>query len=264
MKKFKVGASLILLVAICLVFKNFLLLLNYFFALILHELAHLFVATARGYKLKQLRLDMFGLSLSLDEKIADKDAFAINLAGPLFNLVLCVICVACYWLVPESYYYLNLFCISNLCLAIFNLLPIYPLDGGKIFRSIFKNEKTYLKTDLILRITLCVLFAALFVFSCFNNINFFYILMSIFLLTSKPNREPTVSVFKTAKEKDFSKIVLIKVNENNTIFDLLKRIKRAHYTIFYCNTTKTHYLDEDGLINLSLTKPLNCQLKQIL
>lgn len=264
MKKFRVGVSLILLVAICLVFKNFLLLLNYFFALILHELAHLFVATARGYKLKQLRLDMFGLSLSLDEKIADKDAFAINIAGPLFNLVLCVICVACYWLVPESYYYLNLFCISNICLAIFNLLPIYPLDGGKIFRSIFKNEKSYLKVDRMLRVALCLIFIALFVLSFFKTINFFYALMAMFLLSSKPNKQPTITIFKTAKEKDFAKIVLIKVNENNTIFDLLKRIKSAHYTIFYCNTTKTHYLDEDMLINFSLTHPLDSKLINII
>lgn len=264
MKKFKVGPSLIFLVAVLVVFKNFLLLLNYLFALILHELAHLFVATTKGYKLKQMRLDMFGLSITLDDEIADKDAFAINIAGPIFNLLLCLICMALYWAVPASYKFLSMFCVANFWLATFNLLPIYPLDGGKIFRAFFKTDKAYKRTDFFLRLTFSILFGALFVFSCFKQINLFYLIMLMFFATSKPKTKPTFTIFKTAKQKNFSKVVLIKVNEDCTIIDLLKQIKRAHYTIFYCNTTKTRYLDEDNLINFSLCNPLTTKLNQIL
>lgn len=264
MKKFKVGASLLFLIVILIAFKNFLLLLNYFVALILHELAHLFVANLKGYKLKQVRLDIFGLSISLEDKILDKDSFAINIAGPLFNLILCLICMSLYWAVPSSYAYLNNFCFANFCLAVFNLLPIYPLDGGKIFHSFFKSEKTYRKTDLTIRIILSVLFGLLFVVSCFKTVNLFYLIMVFFFVTSMPKNTPTFSIFKTAKEKNFSKIVLIKVNEKCTILQLLKQIKRNQYTIFYCNSTKKHYLDEDNLINLSLSNPLTSSLKEIL
>ncbi len=263
MKKFKVGASLLFLIVILIAYKNFLLLINYFVALTLHELAHLFVATLKGYKLKQARLDIFGLSIELDNKILDRDSFAINIAGPILNLILCLVCMSLYWAVPKSYVYLNNFCFANFYLAMFNLLPLYPLDGGKIFRSMFKNEKSYKRTDLAIRIILSILFAALFIVSCFNSINLFYLIMMFFFVTSTPKIKPTFSLFKTAKEKNFSKIVLIKVNDECTILQLLKQIKRNQYTIFYCNSLNTPYFDEDKLINLSLNNPILTPIKEV-
>ncbi|MBQ8615437.1 MAG: hypothetical protein IJ415_02605, partial [Clostridia bacterium] len=133
MKKFKIGPSFFLLIVVCIMTKNIVLMLNYLLALFLHEIAHLWVAGKRGYSLRTIKLDMFGLAVDLNEKVDDKDQFAINIAGPVCNLFVCVLCLATYWLIPTSYIYLNTFCFSNLILAIFNLLPVYPLDGGKIF-----------------------------------------------------------------------------------------------------------------------------------
>ncbi len=264
MKKFRVGISFVFVVLICLIFKNFLLLLNYLIALILHELAHLFVATTRGYKLKQACLDMFGLSITLDEKIADSDSFAINLAGPMFNFILCLVCMSLYWLIPASQRVLNLFCLSNFCLAIFNLLPIYPLDGGKIFRSMIRTDKAYKILDRTIRIIFSLAFLVLFVLSCFNKINFFYLVMVLFFVTSRPPSTSTLTLFKTLKEKNFNKIVLLKVNETTTLFDLLKKIQSKTYTIFYCNTLKNPYIDEDMLINYSIRYPLDSKLINVL
>ena len=141
MKKFKIGFSFLLLILICAITQNFLLLINYLLALTFHELAHLFIALKRGYTLKKFKLSLFGVSVELTENVEDKDAFAINMAGPVLNLFLCLICVAFYWFIPNSYQVLNVFCISNLTLGFFNLLPIYPLDGGKIFISIIGAKK---------------------------------------------------------------------------------------------------------------------------
>ena len=145
MKKVKLGASLILLVLLAILTNSFSLIINYLLALTLHELAHLFVATKLGYSLKFIKLDMFGLSIELNEAIADKDSFKINVAGPVFNLLLCVICMALYWLLPLSYFYLNTFCFANLVLAIFNLLPIYPLDGYRIVDSFCRFDNKFLQ-----------------------------------------------------------------------------------------------------------------------
>ena len=143
MKKFKIGISFYLLILLCVCTKNLMLLFNYFVALILHELAHLWVATTKGYKLKQMHLSMCGLFIKLDEDIEDKDAFLINIAGPSLNLLLSVFCLALFWLVPTSYNYLSTFCISNLALAVFNLIPVYPLDGGKVVKGLFTNKKHF-------------------------------------------------------------------------------------------------------------------------
>ena len=129
MKKIKIGASFLLIIFVSLLCGQVVLILNYFLALSLHELAHMWVAVKNGYSLKLIKLDIFGLSIELNEIIDDKDGFRINVAGPVCNLLLCLLCLAFYWLVPTSDFYLNTFCFCNLILAIFNLLPVYPLDG---------------------------------------------------------------------------------------------------------------------------------------
>ena len=156
MKKIRVGPSFLLLVLLGFLTGKFVLIFNYLCALILHELAHALVAVRAGYSLKLIKLDVFGLSIELNERIDDKDCFKINIAGPIFNLLLCVICMAMYWLIPSSYGYLNTFCFCNLVLAIFNLLPVYPLDGGKIFRGLIKSDKTYKVLDCVIRYFLAV------------------------------------------------------------------------------------------------------------
>ncbi len=262
MKKFKVGTSLILLILFGLLTKNMGLIVNYMLALTLHELAHLWVAVKSGYSLKFIKLDMFGLSVELNETIDDKDSFKINVAGPVFNLMLSIVCMALYWLVPISFHYLNTFCFANLILAIFNLLPVYPLDGGKIFRGMIKSNKTYKILDCVIRYSLAGLFLCAFVLSCFGDVNFLLLIIAIFFLTSKGKHAPTMSIFKFNQNKQFDKVVILKVNETETLFNLIKQIKTYHYTIFYAPKLNK-YFDEDNIIELSLKHSLTTMINEI-
>ena len=261
MKKVKIGLSFFALVLLCFLTNNILLLINYFSALILHEMAHLFVAISKGYKLKKLHLSMFGLHLDLNEKIDDGDSFLINIAGPSINLLLAVVCVALFWIFPASYTYLKSFCIANLSLAIFNLIPIYPLDGGKIFGSLFKNRKHYLVFNNVVKYLLVTIFAGLFIISCFNTINFIYLIICLFFISLKNDKTTTVSLFKFSKKNKINKVVMLKIDKNITLFNLLKLIKTNNYTIFYCKDYITKYIDEDTIIDLSLKYPLTTALK---
>ena len=217
------------------------------------------VAAGRGYSLKKIKLDMFGLSVDLNEKVDDKDQFAINIAGPICNLVLCVLCLAIYWLVPTSFYYLNTFCFANLILAIFNLLPVYPLDGGKIFRGMIKSDKAYNILDKVIRYTFALVCICAFGISCFSVPNLLLIIVAIFFVTSKADKTPTMSIFKYRQNKYFDKVVILKVEETETLFNLIKQIKSHHYTIFYVPKL-SKYFDEDNIINISLNNPLVTRL----
>ncbi len=257
MKKFKVGLSFLLLLGFCFITKSVILLMNYLLALFLHELAHLFVATKKGYTLNKIKLDMFGLSLDLDEPIMDKDNFAINIAGPMFNLFMCLLCLAFYSLVPSSYAYLNIFCFSNLMLAVFNLLPVYPLDGGKIFRSLIKSNKTYRIVDKIVRWSFALACICLFfVFKEITNSAMFLILALFFILSK--NRTYSLSIFKVKQNKSFDRVVILKVDENMNLFQMIKKIKPKNYTIFYFPQTH-RYMDEEELISLATQYPLNAK-----
>lgn len=260
MKKFKIGISFYLLVILCIFTNQLMLLFNYFIALILHELAHLWVAASKGYKLKQMHLSMCGLFIKLDEEIEDKDAFLINIAGPSLNLLLSVFCVALFWLIPTSYNYLSVFCVSNLALAVFNLLPVYPLDGGKVISSLFKNKKHFKVFNNVAKYILVALFASLFIYSCFNIINYFYLIMAIFFLTLTDNKTPTLSVLKFRNKNKIEKIIMLKINPTETLFAMLKQLKNNVYTIFYCKETKQQYIDEESVISLSTKYPLTTQI----
>jgi len=261
MKKFKIGISFFILVFICVTFNKFLVLLNYFSALALHELAHLFIAKSRGYKLKQIKLDMFGLAVDLDENISDKDSFAVNIAGPAMNLFICLLCVVIYWFFPVSVLYLNTFCLANLALALFNLLPVYPLDGGKIFSSIIHNEKAYTILDRVIRLIILTVFFCLFICTYFNKPNFLFLVLGVFFVTSFKRKAPTFSLLKYRKQKDFQRAIILKITGEETLFYLLKKIKQKDYTIFYFNQK---YIDEDNVIDLSLKNPLTCRIVDVL
>ncbi len=250
-----------MLILIMLLTQNFLVFVNYMLALFLHELAHLWVAIRRGYSLKLIKLDMFGLSLDLNEVVDDKDIFAINISGPMFNLLLCLLCMSAYWLFPVSYLYLNAFCFSNLVLAIFNLLPVYPLDGGKIFKNMFKAEKTYKIVDKVIRCSLALACICLFLWSIKSQLNIFFLILALFFLTSKANT-PTFTVFKFNQNKSFDKVVILKASENENLFQLLKKIKHQHFTIFYLPQTK-RYLDENEIVTLATNHPLTTKCEDL-
>ena len=261
MKKFHICTSFILIVLLSICFNKFSLLINYFLALSLHEMAHIFVAINKGYKLKQVRLDIFGMSVELDESIDTQDNFAVNIAGPLCNILISVSCVALYCLIPMTYWVLKDFCVANLVLAVFNLLPIYPLDGGKIFRGFVKSDKTYKILDIVVRFSLVLMCLTGFVFSCFKSANYLLLLLSFFFVVSKGKQEPTMSIFKYKKAKVY-RVELLKVSEEENLFNLIKRIKSNYYTIFYCPQTK-RYIDEDSLIDLATKFPLTNTLKEL-
>ena len=262
MKKLKIGVSFFALVIVCVITHKIVLLINYFSALIIHELAHLFVAKNKGYNLKQIRLDIFGLSIALKEDVEHKDEFAVNVAGPLCNLIMCLICCSLYYFFPITTKVLNEFCLSNFALAAFNFLPIYPLDGGKIFYGLIKSDKLYNVLDKIIRYSFVTVFAVLFVVSCFSNANFMLLVMVIFFLTSGKKRTPTFSIFKFSKKTQL-KIRLVKIKEDMDILTLVKFLKKSTYTIFYCNTLSKKFIDEDEWIEISLSHKLNTKLKDV-
>ena len=263
MKKFRIGASFFVLFVVCVLTKNIVLLVNYVLALLLHEFAHVFVAGLKGYKLKEMKLGVCGVVVKLDEQVEDQDAFLINLAGPAINLFLSLCCVALFWIVPTSYNILKTFCFANLMLATFNLIPVYPLDGGKIFKNLLKNDKKHKKINKILKILTYLIFFSLFIVSFKYKVNVFYLIMGVYFLTLKEDQYPTFSIFKYSKKRQIEKVVIIKISSNNTLFELVKMLNSKYYTLFYCADLNNHYIDEDKLIELSTKHSLTTTLKEL-
>lgn len=112
-----------------------------FVSVLLHELAHSLVAQARGLPVRSITLFIFGGVSNLEEE-AKKPAieFTMTIVGPLTSLALAVIFWGLSQLIdtPSSpaAAMLNYLWQINALLAAFNLLPGFPLDGGRVLRSI--------------------------------------------------------------------------------------------------------------------------------
>lgn len=112
-----------------------------FVAVLVHELSHSFVALARGQEVDSITLFIFGGVSNLKaEAKRPKDEFLVAVVGPLTSIILAGV----FWAIHQALSpgdtplggVLLYLAYINLALGIFNLLPGFPLDGGRVLRAI--------------------------------------------------------------------------------------------------------------------------------
>lgn len=173
-----------------------------FFAL-LHEMGHLMCGILLGLKPKSLKIMPLGLSAEFkvspeeyNKKIKQGNPLAIKktiiaLAGPIVNLF--IIFVVYFfkenmdWVIYQEIIY------SNLLIALFNLLPIYPLDGGRVVCGILHiikgKKKSLLLTNQIANLTMVCLTAISSIgIYYYKNIAILFIIIYLWSMTIIENR----------------------------------------------------------------------------
>lgn len=176
----------------------------------------------------------FGAVLYGAENLQKKDTLAISLAGPAVNLILISFVYAMWWIAPVTHDYTVDFLNANLGILFFNLLPIYPLDGGRALLALSKNT---VKTQKILR-HIGVIFAGilliLFIASAFFSINFSLIMLAIMLYISSTSKEPDDNYIHIANSATLTKNYEAPIKtetyilaDHLTLIELLKLIKSS-------------------------------------
>lgn len=112
-------------------------LVTFLLAAALHEGGHLLAARWRGVPVRALSMTAFGCVLDfVDEALVrDRDLLWIAAAGPLCNLLFALLCVTP-WV--GRWHGAALFGAEHLLLALFNLLPVFPLDGAVLCAGLLK------------------------------------------------------------------------------------------------------------------------------
>ncbi len=154
----------------------------------IHELMHYLTARSLGFSGFDIEILPIGAVLKVKDldEATPKEDIIISLSGPLLNLMLAAIFYFLFMLFNRPY--LNLIYRSNLAIGIFNLIPAFPLDGGRVLRDILSIKTIYRKANEI-SVRISMILGTVFMFIYFvsvvgNRSNFNLGLISIFIIIS--------------------------------------------------------------------------------
>ncbi len=197
----------------------------------LHELAHSRVAQKQGLEINSITLMLLGGVAQIEEGLEDpKKELVIAIAGPMASLVIGSVLLLVFTFYPAEFFpdlrliglYLGQL---NIFLAVFNLLPAFPTDGGRIFRAILVRWFSYLDATRVATGLGRVMAFLLGLFGLFSG-NFILIFIAIFIFMGA-SQEYQQTLLRTGlsdlRVRDLMTEEVSVVDENTTVDELLQK-----------------------------------------
>ncbi len=214
-----------------------------FLALLLHEAGHLLAVKKNYIGISYIKIEPFGMRIAIKDEIIKNpyDEIKIALAGPLTSILISLIF---FFINFKDIFYLKYFAACNLYLGLFNLLPAFPADGGRILRAFLSINTGYIKSyNAVRKITLfisAVMIAAGIIILIKTRFNFSLCLTGAFLyygiLTDRNhfsyylNKE--LSEYKTKTESiEGIPILRIAVGKDYPVRKILSELSFKRYLI---------------------------------
>jgi Zn-dependent protease len=246
-----------------------------FFSVLIHELSHSIIAKSYGIRVRQIMLFIFGGVSDIEEEPKEfKKEFNMAIAGPAVSLVLSAIFAVFWWITsipnttsPDNFYNTALIMINgiffyssilNLILGIFNLIPAFPMDGGRILRSLlFSRNKNYDKsTRIAVRIGVIIsyVFFGLGILTILSGSfvsGMWIILIGWFLQNGAQSymyQHDIMKILSKIRLGELMKTNIISVPEDITIYNILKN----YFNIYMKSSFPVTKLDYEivGIVTL--------------
>lgn len=192
----KIHITLIIFFAYNLFFGKIESLFMVYMFIIMHELVHMIVALFLNVNIEQIEFMPTGVCAKYSGKISLVKELLISIAGPIASLLFAV-------LYNNKIYY-----VINIGIIIFNMIPIYPMDGGRILRcllKIFFGKKIGYRISTYLTNILVVIFVLFSIFVAAYYKNFFFLIMSLYIIK--------ISKQEIEKDKIMSIINYLQIDE---------------------------------------------------
>jgi stage IV sporulation protein FB len=233
-------------------FKSMVLVIIIFICVTFHELTHSLVAKKFGIGVKDITLLPIGGVASMSKMPeSPKQEFLISIAGPMFNIVLAAFLFFIFYhaswmprrvLFPLLYphmgntwvHTLALIPKINIYLAIFNLLPAFPMDGGRLLRSVLATRIDYKRATKI-AVNIGHLFAIFFAYRGLVHGNFILVFIAIFIYMAASAEESHVNLKESLKGfrvKDVLSPQFLTLEKDTLISKVLELIFRSRQEDF--------------------------------
>jgi len=243
---------------------------------VIHELGHSFVARGEGYFLNKISLMPFGAVVTGDlSDMTAKEQLKIAVAGPIINLFVGLFFVAVWWIFPLTYAYTDIVVEANLSLAIVNLLPVYPLDGGRILYATLSNSvsvKTAKRVCKITGILFAILLLGVFVATLFFTPNvslLFFALFTFFGAIQKDGENTYLRLCAGVSDQRLKRGVRynkIGVDESVTVKRLSRMLDSTaiNEVVVYKNGEIRAVLSQKALKDLLMSREFNVSIKNLI
>ncbi|PAV10706.1 hypothetical protein ASJ81_12890 [Methanosarcina spelaei] len=205
-----------------------------FASILVHELAHSYLAMRYGVKIENITLFLFG-GVSAMEKIPREPGQEAKMAsaGPLTSLVIGLICLLIYGnlispnpVLSQNPVYLVIWIlgIMNFILGIFNLLPAFPMDGGRVLRAFYAKRMSYVKATQSAAAVGKFFAVLMAIFGIFiGNPWFPLIALFIYVGASEEERSTRAEVtLENIRVKDIMTRNVVSVSPSMSVEDLVK------------------------------------------
>ena len=215
-------------------------------ALVLHELAHIFAVNYLGGKVERVRPFPLGLMARFRglERLCAWERYVIYGAGSFANAVVAAWAFSVSYLSYFGVLWLERLAFFNLVLCIFNLLPVLPLDGGRILRQFLANRIGVLRANRVLlrlgaAVSLCLMILGM-VQVILYNYNVTLLCAAIYIRRQNRDMKPTLQmeffqVLAAKRERTRARLVPVKkveISESASVKYAMERLTMDYFTEF--------------------------------
>jgi Zn-dependent protease/CBS domain-containing protein len=213
----------------------------FFASILIHELCHSYVALRNGYKISGITLLIFGGVSEIEEQPGEAKGEAwMAFVGPGSSLVIGAVVSSAYFLTKDLsggvelqaiVLMFSLIGFYNILLGLFNLLPAFPMDGGRVLRALLARRMGFLEATRY-AVDIGKAFAVgMGIFGLFT-LNFILILIALFLYTGAEGeyqQTKVTSLLTGIKVGEIMSREVSTVTPEETAHELLARMMREKH-----------------------------------
>jgi stage IV sporulation protein FB len=234
--------------------------LTLFVIVLIHEMGHVAVARELGWQVAEIQFLPFGGVAHMEEEAAAEplDEIVVALAGPFMNVVMAFFSLVFWRIGLWSAEWTHFFVTSNFLIAGFNLLPIWPLDGGRILQALLGLSLPYRMAALCslgASISLSAVLLGVGVFHLHVNamaVGGYLLAINVQAFLRFPYQFIRFLMIKYSRAPEGHGLYPVRLAPRTTVWEAASHLRKGRYHLIYITGGEGGLLAEERLLHALL------------